>query len=58
LLTENKNDVEEFYNNMLDHKGFFIHLKSLDTDLLERGTRLIAFIEKEYHLSEGTPLEK
>ena len=50
LLTENKNDVEEFYNNMLDHKGFFIHLKSLDTDLLERGTRLIAFIEKEYHL--------
>ena len=50
LLTQNKNEVEEFYNNMLDHKGFFIHLKRLDTDLLERGTRLIAFIEKEYHL--------
>jgi hypothetical protein len=50
LLTQNKNDVEEFYNNMLDHKGFFIYLKRLDTDLLSRGTRLINFIKKEYHL--------
>jgi hypothetical protein len=58
LLTQNKNEVEEFYNNMLDHKGFFIHLKGLDTDLLERGTRLIAFIEKEYNLSEGISLNK
>ena len=50
LLTQNKNDVEEFYNNMLDQKRFFIYLSRLDTDLLSRGTRLIDFIKKEYHL--------
>ena len=50
LLTPNKNEVEEFYNNMFDQKTFFIHLKGLETDLLERGTRLIAFVEKEYYL--------
>ena len=50
LLTQNKNDVEEFYNNMWDQKKFFAFLKRLDTDLLSRGTRLIEFIKKEYHL--------
>ena len=50
LLTQNKNDVEEFYNNMWDQKKFFIYLRSLDVDLLFRGTRLIKFIKKEYHL--------
>jgi len=50
LLTQNKNEVEEFYNNMSDQKRFFIHLRGLDTDLLERGTRLLAFIENEYYL--------
>jgi hypothetical protein len=39
LLTQNKNEVEEFYNNMLDHKSFFIYLRKHDTDLLSRGTR-------------------
>jgi hypothetical protein len=51
LLTQNKNDVEEFYNNMMDQKRFFIYLRRLDTDLLSRGTRLIDFIKKEYHLN-------
>lgn len=50
LLTQNKNDVEEFYNNMKDQKRFFSYLKNLDTDLLARGTRLITFIKSEYHL--------
>ena len=50
LLTQNKNDVEEFYNNMWDQKKFFAFLKRLDIDLLSRGTRLIEFIKKEYHL--------
>ena len=50
LLTQNKNDVEEFYNNMKDQKRFFSYLKNLDTDLLARGVRLITFIESEYHL--------
>ena len=50
LLTQNKNDVEEFYNNMWDQKKFFIWLRNLDMDLLFRGTRLIGFIKKEYHL--------
>ena len=50
LLTQNKNDIEEFYNNMSDQKRFFIYLKGLDTDLLSKGTRLIDFIKKEYHL--------
>ena len=50
LLTQNKNDVEEFYNNMKDQKRFFAYLKRLDIDLLLRGTRLIDFIKKEYHL--------
>jgi len=58
LLTNNKNDVEEFYNNMSDQKRFFFYLQSLDIDLLSRGTRLIDFIKREYHLSERTPLEK
>jgi hypothetical protein len=50
LLTQKQNDVEEFYNNMKDHKRSFSYLKNLDADLLARGTRLITFIENEYHL--------
>ena len=50
LLTQKQDDVEEFYNNMKDQKEFFIYLKGLDTDLLLRGTSLISFIKKEYHL--------
>src|SRR6478735_11531278 len=30
LLTQNKNEVEEFYNNMYDQKIFFTYLKRLD----------------------------
>jgi hypothetical protein len=48
MLTQDKKEVEEFYNNMLDQKRFFIYLQRLDTDLLSRGTRLIDFINKEY----------
>jgi hypothetical protein len=58
LLTQNKNDVEEFYNNMWDQKKFFNYLRNLDVDLLLRGTRLIEFIKAEYHLSERTPRAK
>lgn len=50
LLTQKQNDVEEFYNNMEDHKRSFYYLKGLDIDLLSRGTRLIDFIKKEYQL--------
>ena len=50
LLTQNKNDVEEFYNNMWDQRKFFDFLKTRDADLLSRGTRLIDFINKEYYL--------
>jgi hypothetical protein len=50
LLTRNRSDVEEFYNNMWDQQKFFTWLRELDTELLARGTRLIAFIKKEYHL--------
>ncbi|MFZ9387448.1 MAG: hypothetical protein ACO25B_06165 [Chitinophagaceae bacterium] len=50
LLTQDKKDVEEFYNNMWDQRKFFLWLKELDRDLLLRGTRLIALIKKEYHL--------
>lgn len=50
LLTQDKNAVEEFYNNMSDQKRFFFYLRNLDTDLLSRATRLIDFINKEYHL--------
>ena len=50
LLTQDKNVVEEFYNNMSDQKRFFFYLQSLDADLLSRATRLIDFINKEYHL--------
>jgi hypothetical protein len=50
LLTQNQNDIEEFYNNMKDQKRFFTYLKELDMDLLLRGTRLIDFIKKEYNL--------
>ena len=51
LLTQRQNDIEEFYNNMKDHKRTFVYLKGLDVDLLWRGTRLIEFIKKEYHLN-------
>ena len=50
LLSQNKNDVEEFYNNMKDQRQIFSYMKKLDIDLLARGTRLIEFILKEYHL--------
>ncbi len=50
LLTTNKVDLEEFYNNMMEQKSSFIRLKMLDTDLLMRGARLIEFIKKQYRL--------
>jgi hypothetical protein len=50
LLIQKQNDVDEFYNNMKDQKQFFTYLKGLDTGLLIRGTSLIDFIKKEYHL--------
>jgi hypothetical protein len=50
LLTPNKNEIEEFYNNMSDQRRFFLWLKTLDEDLLSTGARLIEFIKKEYHL--------
>ena len=50
LLSQNKNDMVEFYNSMWDQKKFFTWVRDLDVDLLDRGTRLITFIKKEYHL--------
>ena len=50
MLTQNKNELEEFYNNMWDQRKFFIWLKTLDEDLLIKGTNLIEYIKKEYHL--------
>jgi hypothetical protein len=51
LLTQQQNDIEGFYNNMQDQKQFFTYLKRLDMDLLSKGTSLIDFIKKEYHLN-------
>ena len=50
LLSQNKNEVEEFYNNMKDQRTIFSYIKRNDKDLLETGTRTIEFIKKEYHL--------
>ena len=50
LLSQNKNDVEEFYNNMKDQRTIFSYMKGLNIDLLKTGTRTIEFIKKEYHL--------
>ena len=50
LLTQNKANVEEFYNNMQDQGTGFRYLKDLDADLLASATRLIRFINKEYKL--------
>jgi len=50
LLSNNKNELEEFYNNMSDQRAGFLRLKFLDEELLEKATRLIGFIKKEYHL--------
>ena len=50
LLSGNKKDLEEFYNNMWDQKKFFTWVRDLDNELLKQGIRLIAFIEKEYNL--------
>lgn len=50
LLSSSKTDLEEFYNNMSDQRAGFVRLKSLDTELLKKGARLIDFIKKEYHL--------
>lgn len=50
LLSQNKVDVEEFYNNMMDQGTAFRYLKNLDADLLASATRLIKFINKEYKL--------
>src|SRR5258705_928394 len=43
LLSQDKNNVEEFYNNMKDQKQIFNYMKNLDVDLLARGIRLIEF---------------
>lgn len=50
LLTQNKVDVEEFYNNMHDQGIGFFYLKGLDADLLASAIKLINFINKEYKL--------
>ena len=50
LLSQNQNEVDEFYNSMWDQKKFFAWVRDLDVDLLERGKRLIKLIEEEYHL--------
>lgn len=50
LLTQNRNDVEEFYNSMWDQRKFFLWVKNVDAEVLARGTKLIEFIQKEYHL--------
>lgn len=50
LLSQNRNDVEEFYNNVKDQRTAFSYMKRLDEDLLKTGTRTIEFIKKEYHL--------
>jgi hypothetical protein len=49
-FTQNKANVEEFYNNMQDQGTGFRYLKDLDADLLASATRLIRFISKEYKL--------
>jgi hypothetical protein len=50
LLSQNKNEVEEFYNNMKDQRSVFSYLKWHDEDLLKTGTKTIEFIKKAYHL--------
>jgi len=50
LLSQNRVDVEEFYNNMQDQGIGFVYLKNLDADLLSSAIRLIDFINKEYKL--------
>lgn len=50
LLSQNKVDVEEFYNNIQDQKVAFSYLRALDADLLARGITLIDFIKREYKL--------
>ncbi|HVT85220.1 MAG TPA: hypothetical protein VHD35_08440 [Chitinophagaceae bacterium] len=50
LLSSSKTDLEEFYNNMSDQRAGFVRLKFLDTELLAKATRFIAFIKKEYRL--------
>jgi hypothetical protein len=50
LLSQNKNDIEEFYNNMKDQRTIFIYIQGRDKDLLTTGTKTIEFIKKEYHL--------
>lgn len=50
LLSQNKVDVEAFYNSMHDQGIAFVYLKNLDVDLLSNATRLINFINKEYKL--------
>ena len=50
LLSSDKVDREEFYNNMTHQRTDFVALKELATDLLERGKRLIEFVKKQYHM--------
>ncbi len=50
LLTQNPAEIEEFYNSMWDQRKFFLWVKDVDATVLARGTRLIAFIKKEYHI--------
>jgi hypothetical protein len=50
LLTKSKTDVEEYYNDMADQKTGFLMLKEVETDLIQKGEKLIGLIQKEYHL--------
>src|SRR5258705_12917988 len=58
LLSNSKEKIQEMYNQEVDFKVVCVFMNITLRQTRRKATNLIAFIKKEYHLSEGTPLEK
>jgi hypothetical protein len=58
LLTYDPTLIKEYINKLINaQRDYSSHINYLSA-LKARGERLIQLLQKEYHLSEGTPLEK
>ena len=58
LLSSNRDDLDKLYNRVQMQKRINTVMINRFYNLKEKIIRLIKVIKKEYHLSEGTPLEK
>jgi hypothetical protein len=58
LITNDKHILMNFYNSCVAQLGYMSNQLGIIERMKDKAVDLIVLIQKEYHLSEGTPLEK